>query len=197
MNELNHTVLKNTLKNLPTYAPDDSIWNAIESRLPLMELPAYEPPVDIWESIENQLVIEEKQEKEPFQLRGVRLWKFAAVAASLAIVLTASFYWFLNKKENAQIIVSTETIDNQLIKPDWNDADKDFEIVQEFCKSALPKCEEPEFKNLKSELDELNTAREELKNALSDYNSDPDLVAQLSQLENERSVVLRKMIQQM
>jgi hypothetical protein len=197
MNELNHIVLKNTLKNLPTYEPDESVWEALESRLPLTTLSAYEPPTEIWESIENQLINDEKQVKKPFQLRGVRLWKYAAIAASLTLVFTASWYLFLNKKEDSKIVISTETIDNQLVKNDWDDADKDFEIVQEFCKTALPQCEEPEFKSLKTELDELNTARNELKNALSAYNSDPDLVAQLALLENERSEVLKKMIDKM
>jgi hypothetical protein len=198
------------IKNLPTYEPPETVWEAIETRLPLLEMRTYEPPVDIWESIENQLVT---SEKVPFKLqillsaaksrtlagRGVKNNYTWLAAASFALLVVASFalYFNLNKKIESNLVVTTEVVDNQLIQQDWTETDKDFALVAAFCETALPKCEEPEFKNLKTELDDLNKAREDLKNVLSVYNSDPEIVAQLTKLENVRSDVLKKIMERM
>lgn len=195
MDELNQHILGQALENLPMYEPPESVWAGIESRLPLLELSMYEPPADIWQSIENELLIDEKPAKKPFVLRGVSRFYWVA-AASVLLIFTVGGYWFFNKNmsENTVITVSTEVVDNQLLKTENNEIESDMKIVETLCKTALPKCENPEFKNLKDELNELNEAYSQLKNALSDYNTDPDLVVQLSKLENERSSVLRKMI---
>jgi hypothetical protein len=194
------------IKNLPTYEPPETVWEAIETRLPLLEMRTYEPPVDIWESIENQLIT---SEKVPFKLKILSAMKSRTLsglrgpswlaAASFALLVVASFalYFNLNKKIEANLVITTEVIDNQLIQQNWTETDKDFALVEAFCETALPKCEEPEFKNLKTELDDLNKAREDLKNVLSAYNSDPEIVAQLSKLENVRSDVLKKIMARM
>jgi hypothetical protein len=193
------------LKNLQTYEPPETVWQAIETRLPLLEMPSYEPPMDIWNSIENQLVVAEKPVKRlilslrgTWQLRGVKNDYWFAAAASCALLIVVSIVFFnKNKITETRITVTTEILDNQLLKQDWQDADKDFAMVEEFCKTAVKPCEEPEFQNLKNELDELNKAKEDLKNALNTYNSNPDMVAELSKLENERSDILKKMIEKM
>jgi hypothetical protein len=191
--------MKEILKNLPTYEPPETVWEAIETRLPLLEMRTYEPPVDIWKSIKNQLVTSEKPIKRLSILRGVKNNYAWLAAASFAILVVASFaiYFNLNKKMDANLVVTTEVVDNQLIQQNWTETDKDFALVEAFCETALPKCEEPEFKNLKTELDDLNKAREDLKNVLSAYNSDPEIVAQLSKLENVRSDVLKKIMERM
>jgi hypothetical protein len=191
--------MKELLKNLPTYEPPETVWEAIETRLPLLEMRTYEPPVDIWESIENQLVTSEKPVKKLSILRGVKNNYAWLAAASFALLVVASFalYFNLNKKIEGNLVVTTEVVDNQLIQQNWTETDKDFALVEAFCETALPKCEEPEFKNLKTELDDLNKAREDLKNVLSVYNSDPEIVAQLTKLENVRSDVLKKIMAQM
>jgi hypothetical protein len=191
--------MKEILKNLPTYEPPKTVWEAIKTRLPLLEMRTYEPPTDIWESIENQLVTQEKPAKRLPILRGV--WKhyklMAAASVTLLIAFGLTFFLSKNKTNDATIVVTTEVIDNQLIQQNWSDSDKDFALVEAFCETALPKCEEPEFKNLKTELDDLNKAREHLKNVLSAYNSDPEIVAQLTKLENVRSDILKKIMAQM
>jgi hypothetical protein len=190
--------MKEILKNLPTYEPPEMVWEAIETRLPLLEMPTYEPPVEIWNTIENQLVAGGKPVKRLKILRGVKSNYWLLAAASFALLMVASALFFnKNNTTETSITISTETIDNQLLKQDWTEADKDFAMVEEFCKTVVTPCEEPEFQTLKNELDELNKAREDLKNALNTYNSDPDMVAQLSKLENERTDILKKMVDKM
>ncbi len=191
--------MKELIKNLPTYEPPGTVWEAIETRLPLLEMRMYEPPMDVWESIENQLVTSEKPSFRLKILREPSKRFVLLAAASFALLVVASFavYFNFNTKIDTQLVVTTEVIDNQLIQQNFDESDKDFALAEAFCETALPKCEEPEFKNLKTELDDLNKAREDLKNVLSAYNSDPEIVAQLSKLENERSDVLKKMMERM
>ena len=59
----------------------------------------------------------------------------------------------------------------------------------------MPVCDIPEFKTLKTELDELTTAQNELRHALGLYADDPELVSQMVQLERERDLILQKLIQ--
>ncbi len=195
MNELNQHILEQSLKKLPTHEPPESVWAGIESRLALLELSTYEPPAKIWQSIENELVIGKKPLKKLFILRGGARFYWMA-AASILLVFTLAGYLFFNKNnhEKIEITVSAEVVDNQLLKNDNNEIESDMAVVETLCKTALPKCENPEFKSLKDELEKLNQSYSQLKSALSDYNTDPDLVVQLSKLENERSSVLRKMI---
>ena len=81
-----------------------------------------------------------------------------------------------------------------MFEVDWNEDEDAFDMVMNFCKTQNIVCELPEFKMLKSELEELNTAREVLKTALEFYGTDPELIAQLTSIEHERSGVLKKMI---
>lgn len=69
-----------------------------------------------------------------------------------------------------------------------------FELVEDLCRNAAPVCEQPEFKSLKTELDELTLAQQQLREALGQYADDPDLVRQLVELERERSALLQQLI---
>jgi hypothetical protein len=80
------------------------------------------------------------------------------------------------------------------LKQDWDEDEDAFDMVLAFCKTENIVCELPEFVTLKSELEELNNAREELKQALDHYGADAELVAQLTRIEHDRSDVLKKLI---
>ena len=195
MKELNQNNLKSALGKLPQYEPPDTIWQGIETRLPLLELPTYDAPDFVWQQIEEQLLADEKPIKTLKILRGGKFYKLA-VAASIALLVSIGFWFFKTQNtEQATISISTEVVDNQLLKKDFDNEEQAFTMVKEFCKTALPVCEQPEFKTLKNELDTLNTAREELKNAIGEYAADPDLIAELTKIENERTTVLRQLVE--
>jgi hypothetical protein len=191
--------MNDILKKLPTYEPPTTVWDAIETRLPLLEMPTYEPPIALWYSIENQLIIEKKAVNTPKILRGISWRTKLLAAASITILITATSYWVLKAKTDIseKMAVTTETIDNQLLVQEDKSIELEYQLVETFCKTALPVCEEPEFKTLKRALDELNSAHLDLKSAVSDYNSNPDLVAQLAHIENERAGILKKMMAKM
>ena len=195
MNELNKNILKAALDNLPQYEPPDAVWQGINTRLPLLELPTYDAPDIVWEAIEKQLSEAEKPVKRLFILRGPRFYKLA-IAASIAVCVSLGFWFFKSQNlEQTQIEISTEVVDNQLLKKDFDDEEQSFAMVEEFCKIATPVCEQADFKNLKTELDTLDQAREALKNAMGDYAADADLVAELTKIENERTTILRQLVE--
>ena len=217
MNDLN--------KKLPQYEPPDTVWQNIETRLMLRALPTYDAPDVVWQGIEKQLLKVEKPVKRLKILRGVNLRKIfnlpkiattnlpkiattnlpkiattnlpkIAIAASVALVVSIGFWFFRTQKTVEQtVVVSTEVVDNQLLKKDFDNEEASFALVEAFCKTATPVCEQPEFKTLKNELDTLNSARAELKNAIGDYAADADLIAELTKIENERTTVLRQLVE--
>lgn len=195
MDELNKNNLKSVLERLPQYEPPDTVWQGIETRLPLLELPTYDAPDFVWQQIEEQLFVPQKTSKKLNILRGGKFHRLA-IAASIALIVSIGFWFFKTQNtEQATISISTEIVDNQLLKKDFDNEEQAFTMVKEFCKTALPVCEQPDFKILKNELDTLNTAREELKNALGEYAADPDLIAELTKIENERTSVLRQLVE--
>ncbi len=198
MKELNKENLNSAISKLPQYEPPDAVWQSINARLQLTELPTYDAPDFVWQNIENQLS-ETQNPKRKTQnwkiLRGRNFFKIA-IAASFVLLISVGF-WFYNIKntEINSLLISSEIVDNQLLKHDFNTDEASFAMVEQFCKTALPICEQPDFKSLKAELDELNAAHERLKNAIGDYAANPDMMGELTKVENERSAVLRQLVE--
>lgn len=198
MKELNKDILDSALNRLPQYEPPDSVWQGINARLSLTELPTYDAPDFVWQNIENQLSDTQNTKAKTQNLnilRGGNFYKIA-IAASISLLVAVGFWFYKIKNNDTNVVaISTEIVDNQLLKQDFDADSESFAMVEAFCKTALPVCEQPDFKNLKSELDELNAAHERLKNAIGDYAANPDLIDELTKVENERSTVLRQLVE--
>ncbi len=93
------------------------------------------------------------------------------------------------------ITVTQKVVDNQLLQVCREPQNDAFALVDQLCRAQMPVCDIPEFKTLKTELDELTTAQNELRHALGLYADDPELVSQMVQLERERDLILQKLIQ--
>ncbi len=204
MEEQNKKTLIEALSSLPEHEPKEMLWEQIEEQMEgglesvmpkqlLLSLPQYEPPDSAWDGIAKQL------DGQKPQAKIVKLgWRKAlAVAASLALLLVA--YWQLNgsKQLEANVVAvnfSEETVDPLLLQHDW-DADEDaFGEFLSLCEAKKIVCEQPEFKMLQGELEELTAAKEELKEAIGEFSTDADLVIQIKEIELERNGVLKKMI---
>lgn len=222
MAEKNNKNLQEILEKMAQYDAPDNVWASIEQRLPLLELKNYDAPDNVWDNIAHKLTLSqlpqhdapnfvwdniektlqtnvvEKETKTVFLFKNKR--QILGVAASIALLICVGFAIFkvLHLTEN-NIQISTEVVDNQLFKNEIeksiNNDEASFAIVAEFCKTATYVCEKPEFKSLASELNELNTAREEIKVAISEYNTNADLVEELTKIENERSKVLQQIVE--
>jgi hypothetical protein len=176
---------------LPEYEPSDDIWNNIEAQLnddvlkkAIQQMPEYEPQPMIWDSIETQL----------YPKKTVKLFSFKSmsIAASVLLILGVGIYVFINR-ENVEVQYSEQAMNSALLLQSSDDSSADYEMITAFCKEQTYVCENPEFKSLKTELDELQTASIELKEAMGQYNTDADLMAQLADIEHQKSEILKKM----
>ncbi len=180
--------MKKSLKdNLPLYLPPESVWENIARELhenPLREgldkLPTYEPPVQTWDEIKTQL-------EQPRKIG----WRYAAAAA---VVVAIGVYLTLQlSEEKASISYSEEKLTPKTAVTSTETIDRQYARLQVLCQSRVTVCEKPEFKSLKQELDDLTAAGNQLKEALGAYNTDAALSAQLSEIEQERADILRKL----
>ena len=205
MKELNKHKLIEALNNLPQYEPKGQVWEAIERGLlkdqkeavlqkSISQLPDYEPPAMVWENIQSQLDQDQKPVARVFNLR-----KWAAAAA--IFIAVSSGLWLLYNANHAHtngalvtISYSEEKVAAAFLNINWEEDEDAFAMVAEFCKKAHIACNQPDFKIMTEELDELNAAKEELKEAMDHFGNDPDLIAQLTVIEHERSDLLKKII---
>jgi hypothetical protein len=127
-------------------------------------------------------------------LRYLSFQKLAIAAAMTGLIFTVFNLLKPNHTEGSSLKYSTEVVDNQLLKNTSDDAEADYQMVENFCQQQIAACETPAFKTLKSELDELNSARETIKNAIGNYNSDADLMIQLKDIEQQRATILRQIV---
>lgn len=208
MSELNYTTLREALDRLPEYAAPEGIWESLEPALDMDEqlaagipgLPVYAPPASIWSQIEAQLDTPDTgtvpaRRPRTFFLRPAAIWSYSA-AAALALLLAA--WWFWRPADapmtGVKMAVTQEVVDDQLLDANREAEDDAFALVQQLCRNPSTVCSEPEFQSLKTELDELTSAKSALKSALGNYGDDPELHAQLARIERERSQLLRQMM---
>ncbi len=146
-------------------------------------LSTYSPPEMVWERIESKL---DKPKTRP-------LWTIYLAAACVTALVVGSWWYFQNPVEN--ITYSEEKINKSFIPTTSLEVEKQNAKIEAICAERVTVCEKPEFKSLKLELDELNTAHKRLKEVIGSYNPDPTLVAQLADIETERSAVLKKLVE--
>lgn len=204
MVEKNRNILQKSIASLPEYEPEPLVWLTIEAELEaaqkqnalktaIRRLPVYQPPESIWVNIENDLArVSEKDSKNAI----VWLKRISVAAAVVAILALGNNFFKQNaEQEHITISFSTEVAEEVLFQQDWDDDDDAFQMVLAFCETENIVCQIPEFMVLKTELEDLNEARETLKSALDHYGADAELIAQLIQIEHDRSDILKKMIE--
>ncbi|MEL6864441.1 MAG: hypothetical protein AAFP19_08485 [Bacteroidota bacterium] len=209
MNELNKNTLRKAIDQLPKYEPQPLLWDAIEEQMDarasqgrlkeaLVQLRTYEPPSDLWEAISEGLDQEQELVESGPEVQAIRrplgirqILRYAAAA-----VIGGALLLFGLWPEEDQVSYSYEEqrVAKELLEHDWDTDDDAFAMVIAFCQEEAIVCQEPEFRLLKGELEELNEAREEIKAALGNYGDDLELIAQLTRIEHERSDVLKQMI---
>lgn len=170
------------MKNLlPEYEPEDKIWQNIKSKLDKgaieNHLPQYEPPIKVWKSINNKL-------NSSFK------YKWMAAAASIICVIGIYFY---TKMPIEKISYSVEKIEIQAKNINPIENQKAYKEILQICEKQTIICQKPEFRTLKNELDELTSASNDIKTAMGDFNTEPELLAQLNNIEIQKNEVIKKM----
>ncbi|MEM0993888.1 MAG: hypothetical protein AAF847_08730 [Bacteroidota bacterium] len=188
---MSEDALKHTIKQLPQYRPSLGLWDKIEGDLELekavQQLPTYRPSAAVWDKIEAQL---------PARRVPMRVRTWLKVAAGLAILLLATFWW-QTQQNQATILVENSTEQHQpaLLTADWDEDEDAFVKVQALCQQHPFLCENDNFQNLQAELGELEEAKNMVLASMQQYGNQARLVHQVKAIEQERSDVLKEMVE--
>jgi hypothetical protein len=193
MEEINHQNLAAAFKKLPQYQAPQGLWSAIELQLDVEEplyqaiqqLPVYQAPALVWEKIAQEV-------SRPAPVRQLKRWIRAAAAAILLIASTWVGYQYYNQPI-VSIAYSQEVQSKLVAQNDWDQDETAIAEVQTLYGQMCQLNQSKDNCNLTQELAELNAAKIELKEAMERYGNDPELVRELSQVEMDRSRVVRKM----
>lgn len=197
--EKNRDSLRRAIRQMQTYDPPSNRWNAIEKKLEegvgaddtvLQEavevLPTHAPPAEVWNQLARQL-----DAKKHRQVRMKRMRFALSIAASLALVLTAAWWTLREAPPKISKHYSQETVQQFQLEVDWDSEEDLFNNLQE----QLASVNIPSVNNLKLELEELTSAKQEVEQMLQSYGQDPQLVKQLGEIERVRSDIYRQIIE--
>lgn len=186
---------------LPVYEAPDTVWPHIAAQLP-QEQPNWTIQTPKAAIVEDPVPLGKHNPWKVFRksaLWGRGAFAYAVAAAMLCLLAAVVFMRPIGAPTNevGQISIKQETLDGQLaaLWMESNQEDDAFEMVQHLCQAQAPVCEAPEFKNLKTELDELTEAKNTLRHAMGQYADDPELASQMADIERERSAILRELVE--
>lgn len=204
--------LSQAVRELPHYAPPPVIWDQIEAQLPPQRgLQARWSP-RIWMAAAAALLLllaatrwlltPQPVAPEPVVALQETLPKAPAEALIPETPTTKPIATKPVSPARAKtpapqetVTVAQETVDSRLMEA-CRESDNDaLALIDGLCREQAPVCDLPEFKTLKTELDELTLAEHELREAIGQYADDPELVAELVRLERARDAVLQQLVQ--
>ncbi len=196
--ETNPIILKKTVTQLPIYEPPNEVWSVIANELDLQKklqtLPNHPPKEFVWETIEMNLAKSASRTQSSGSTQRIFLVKRLGIAASILFMLGISWWIMTDAFTQNKFQYTQETINAQLLVADWDEDGEALTQIKAICEVKNYACTAPEFQQLEQELNELNEAKSDLKQAIDDFGKDTQLIAKLSEVELERTVVLKKMI---
>ncbi|NBC09668.1 MAG: hypothetical protein GVY26_20945 [Bacteroidetes bacterium] len=193
------------LSALPAYDPPAAVWKHIDQLLQasaqeaplreqLQQLPDYDPPAEVWENIEQGLPDGQSGQTVP-----LRTW-LARAAAVIALVIGTWYFWpsDYNTALQATYGHSTETagLAWNTAAEDWADEEAAIAYaVKQFQDDPLARSSD-HYHDLMVEWKELNEAKDEITEIMELYGKDAQLIRQMSEIEQERSSLLRRMVRE-
>jgi len=161
----------------------------------LQQLPKHQPPALVWETIELNLTESASRNQRSGSTQHRLFWlKRLSIAASFLLLIGIG-WWVRNQaRTTQQFQYAQETIDLQLLETDWDEDGEALAQIEAICKAKAYTCALPEFQQLEQELAELNEAKSDLKQAIDNFGKDLQLIAKLSEVELERTTILKKMM---
>ncbi len=194
MKEKNYDRLRAALDRLPEYDPPARSWPEIERGLeregesvrePLSSrLPTYVPPTTVWNAVNEGLDAQKRVVRRRLPRR------LLAAAAAVALLLFAAVG--ISRWTSGPRVTYAYSQESQPdpVTSDWDDDEASFQRAR----AEVRQRDEPILNNLGHELDELNSAREEVKAMLVAYGESPAVIQQLAEIERERDDVYRRII---
>lgn len=198
--EKNKNTLKEALSQMKTYDAPDRLWSDVESGLDnpipftesvlnkaVVKLPQHSPPPSVWNELAKTL--DNEQTTKVVQFRQRR--KLISIAVAAAVLLGVAFWVLRETPPTISKVYAQITMQQFQLDIDWNADEGSFERIGD----QLAQVNDPQLNNLKVELQELNAARNDVKEMLLSYGQDPQLVTQLGDIERERSDIYRQIIE--
>jgi len=215
--EKNRNILSDALKKLPVYTPEKHVWEKIELHLSkdpapgkMPQLPVIDPPEDVWTNIDHELSRRGKLSSLKQYNPPEEVWKnidrtlttnrikrktvqWLSWSSAVAAVLILSFFIFTpNGGKNYSY--SEEWVQIQDVHQ-WEEDDQSVEqVLALLCNENPATCKTPEFKELEKELSFLNQSKQEILNHLNKYDAHTKLEIKLTEIELERSNLIKEMI---
>ena len=179
--------LQNALSKLPGYAPKEELWTELSQKLielplkdALVQLPQYEPDDSVWEKIEGGSFIKQRY--------GGFWWVAAAI-----LIVGALGIWASETASTRSVSYTQEVVDLRLQIGEEKGTDDQYLRLKATCEAEIVVCSSRDFKRLKQEYETLDMASNQLKQAMGEYNTEPELVRQFNSLEQDKADLLNEM----
>ncbi len=193
MKEYNRETLLASIRELPLHNPPAGLWDAISQKMDaeavyqqaLAGLPVYKAPENVWPAIENEL--------DKLKPSKVRYFHPLRIAAAVVLLVTAGWLvWERANDPGYTLVYGVQTVYPARAGEDMDDQALIQALLREAERSAVHSF--PEFQALRGELDELDAARTEIEQMMERYGKeDQTLAIQLSDIEKQRTTVVKKM----
>ncbi|HKK74796.1 MAG TPA: hypothetical protein VJ953_06990 [Saprospiraceae bacterium] len=200
--EKQNQLIRQAISELPDYQAPEQLWPQISEQLDidqkerliqrqLAQLPDYHPPETVWTEIAEGLA------KAPPKNTWLRLVRQPLTWAA-SFLLLFSLYWLVTQSQGPEVsyTYTTQAESQWLLESDWDADEADFAEVVQLHQRYLRTFDDQSAASLQEEFDELNTAREEIKETLDRYGKDQELIRQLAAIERARTQIVNQMAQQ-
>jgi len=220
--EKNRNILTDALGKLPVYTPDENIWDELTNHLQskttstkLLRLTNYDPPESIWGNIDEKLSQKEKLSSLKEYSPPENIWnnidqdlsakkisnnkkqivswmKLSSVAAAIFILGYFIFITVNNSKNNFSY--SEEWLELTDVQ-NWNEEENSIDYVLNLMCNENPKaCKSAEFLEMDEELKFLDQAKQAILQQLNKYDTNTKLEILLTEIELERTSLIKEMI---
>ncbi|WP_375435867.1 hypothetical protein [uncultured Hymenobacter sp.] len=220
--EEGHQNLRRALKELPTHEPAPATWSCIEGQLAadeaihrtLPQLPTHAPDDAVWAAIAGRL---DQPQPEPTPLTATpvapvavrQLWpaKHLRLVASVAaaVLLLVLIWWQRPVANEASFPRETITYTEEIVEspvatlPVQSAADplgqEGVAFIDAHCTSLPTVCQSGEFKELRTQLTELEGEELRLQKAAQRFGATPELVRNQVRVTTLKAAITRELIQ--
>ncbi len=186
-------LLKNGLKNLPSYSPPDDCWASIEKVLDfeaqiadkIKSMPTHEPKSLAWSDISNKI----------WHKKPTRKWQYYWLSAAASVLILISvILWY--PQQDRGLIVETEIIETPTQQNFNNLTDENDPIneIKNLCNSGASICKSEEFVQKIELYDELNAELMQLQKAIAQLGESPEMIQSIIKIENLKSETIQELI---
>ncbi|NLE33692.1 MAG: anti-sigma factor [Bacteroidales bacterium] len=190
-------ILKDRIKELPSYAPDERLWKAVHTELDaeeavsmrLPDLPVHMPAPGTWEAVEAALPA-----SLPVRPSRRLLWLAAGIAAAVILILVIPLFM----RSGDKIIVESEVVlseaQDHIIMPEQSGEDP-IEIIRKLCTTGAPVCRTELFLEKMQLYRELDEELRHLESVIGKVGDSPEIIQSIILIENLKSDTLQELIQ--